>query len=131
MRILFTYVVLLVAFDAVASVAIGYLTNSYAITMTAFGVRAVIVAVFTPVMISSVHYVLGWEGAVNALVSTIVLYVVLPLFVFLLIESSGGLWSMYVQLHSNRVLFAIALLPYVLASTVSIGIVSRYDLLRL
>ena len=64
-------------------------------------------------------------------VTTIIVYLLVPIIIYFLKENEKGVWQVYVDVHIKSELFVAICLPYILASCVSLLIVGRLKLLSL
>lgn len=64
-------------------------------------------------------------------VTTVIVYLLVPIIIYFLKENDKGLWQVYLDVHIKSELFVAICLPYLLASCVSLLIVGRLKLLSL
>ena len=64
-------------------------------------------------------------------VTTVIVYLLVPIIIYFLKENDKGLWQVYLDVHIKSELFVAICLPFILASCLSLLIVGRLKLLSL
>lgn len=130
---LLIYTCLLIVIDLFFNVIINLVQgNPGGMIMISIFVRIICLAVLFSLIGLIVLSLLREQSLLLSLVvTTVIVYLLVPIIIYFLKENDKGLWQVYVDVHIKSELFVTICLPYILASCVSLLIVGRLKLLSL
>jgi len=130
---LLIYTCLLVVVDLFFNVIINLIQgNPGGMIMISIVVRIICLAVLFSSIGLIVMSLLRQQTVLLGLgVTTVIVYLLVPIIIYFLKENDKGLWQVYLDVHTKSELFIAICLPYLLASCVSLLIVGRLKLLSL
>lgn len=130
---LLIYTCLLIVVDLFFNIIINLVQgNPGGMIMISIVVRVICLAVLFSSVRLIVLNLLKQQSLLFGLgVTTIIVYLLVPVIIYFLKENEKGLWQVYVDVHIKSELFVANCLPYILTSCVSLLIVGRLKLLSL
>lgn len=130
---LLIYTCILIVVDLFFNIVINLiLDNPGGMIMISIVVRIICLAVLFSLVGLIVLSLLRHQSFLLGLgVTTVIVYLLVPIIIYFLKENDKGLWQVYLDVHIKSELFVAIYLPYLLASCVSLPIVGRLKLLSL
>jgi hypothetical protein len=114
------YTLFLIVADAFCTVVINLIQRGpYDIIIASIVIRAVCLGILFPIIGSGISLMVDRpETYLPILLTTIVVYFLLPAIVFILKYNNKSIFEVYIELHTQFYLFTLVFLPYLIGSTI-------------
>lgn len=124
------YTLFLVIIDLFTNLVINIIQgNPGSVMLVSLIVRAISLSILFPLVGAVVFITLKGKGSnASLIITTVIVYTLLPLIFYFLKSSSQSLWEDYRDMHLQFNLFSFIYLPYLLASIICIIISNKFKL---
>lgn len=124
---LVTYTLFLIVTDAFFCLIINLVQGSpYSLIIISLIVRAVCLFILFPTIATIAFLVIkNKESNLPLIVTTLMIYTVLPVIIFALKDDHKRLLEVYAELHAQYYLFSLIFLPYFIASLICLVLANK------
>jgi hypothetical protein len=128
-----SYSLLLLITDQPTSLIINFVLNSPGelILISALLRIVFIFFLFLIISLAITYFILNKKVGVKLIViTTLIVYLLIPLIIFLLKSNDSSLLTVFLDLHLKYDLFSLTLLPFIIASIITFCLSNKYKLLK-